>query len=110
MIFSFRLHQELAAKQKPPDHQVGGLPLLRRRFLFSELFRRTSAGTPVPAQGTVALHCSVARLVSESFLMSRKGCLGRSRLQQDFVRHSRSGLLPHIATTESVSSCEPMKS
>src|SRR6516225_1941192 len=62
MIFSFRLHQELAAKQKPPDHQVGGLPLLRRRFLFSELFRRTSAGTLVPAQGTVALHCSVARL------------------------------------------------
>jgi hypothetical protein len=22
--FSFRFHQELAAKQKPPDHQVGG--------------------------------------------------------------------------------------
>src|SRR5262249_50533470 len=64
-----RLHQELAAKQTPPDHQVGGLPLLRRRFLFSEVSRRTSAGTLVPAQGTVALHCPVARLVSESFLM-----------------------------------------
>jgi hypothetical protein len=63
IFVSLSRHQELAVKQKPPDHQVGGLPLFRRRFLFSELSRRTSAGTFVPAQGTVALHCSVARLV-----------------------------------------------
>jgi len=31
------LHQELAAKQKPPDHQVGGLPLLRRRFFVQRV-------------------------------------------------------------------------
>src|SRR5262249_21132938 len=37
--------------------------------LFGEFPHRTSAGIFIPALGTVALHCSVARLVFESFLM-----------------------------------------
>src|SRR6516225_9712920 len=66
MIFSFRLHQELVAKQKPPDHQVGGLPLLRRRFYSVSLLTAHRRESFIPALGTVALHCPVARLNSES--------------------------------------------
>jgi hypothetical protein len=70
MILSFRLHQELVAKQKPPDHQGRRFATSPAEILFGELPHRTSAGIFIPAQGTVALHCPVARLVSESFLMS----------------------------------------
>jgi hypothetical protein len=68
MIFSLRLHQELAAKQKPPTHQGGGFDP-PAEILFSEFPHRTSSETSVPDQGTLALHCQVARLFSESFLM-----------------------------------------
>jgi hypothetical protein len=58
------LHQELAAKQKTARpsgsavcHFSGG------DFLFGEFPHRTSAGIFIPALGTVALHCPVARLI-----------------------------------------------
>jgi hypothetical protein len=84
MIFSFRLHQELVAKQNRQTirsavcHFSGG-------DLFDEFPHRTSAGTFVPAQGTVALHCPVARLISESFLMSRKDYLSCAGFQPELL-------------------------
>src|SRR5215471_20803912 len=56
MIFSFRLHQELAAKQKPPDHQGRRFATSPAEILFGEFPHRTSAGIFIPALGTVALH------------------------------------------------------
>jgi hypothetical protein len=62
------VHQELLKKQKTA--RPSG-----RRFqssggdLFGEFPHHTSLGTFVPDQGTLALHCQVARPVSESFLM-----------------------------------------
>src|SRR5262245_56153311 len=53
MIFSFRFHQELAAKQKPPDHHGRRFATSPAEILFGEFPRRTSAGTFVPALGTV---------------------------------------------------------
>jgi hypothetical protein len=40
---------------------------------------------PFPIKGTLALHCQVARLVSESFLMLAKSYRDRVELQRDFV-------------------------
>jgi hypothetical protein len=57
------LHQELAAKQKPQTIRVGGFATSPAEILFGEFPHRTSAGIFIPALGTVALHCSVARLV-----------------------------------------------
>src|SRR5262249_3426041 len=80
MIFNFRLHQELAAKQKPPDHQGRRFcHFLRRRFHSASFLTAHPRELFVPALGTVALHCPVARLVSESFLMSpNPSCAARS--------------------------------
>jgi hypothetical protein len=81
--------------------------------LFGEFPHRTSAGIFIPTLGTVALHCPVARLVSESFLMLVESYRYRARGATNFVsilRGEQSGLLTHIATTESVSLCVRMKS
>ena len=83
MISPFRLHQELVAKQKLPDYQVGGLPLLRRRFYSVSLLTAHRRESFIPALGTVALHCPVARLNSESFLMSVERYRDRVRAQFD---------------------------
>ena len=87
MIFSFRLHQNSWQNKNRQTIRVGGLPLLRRRLLFGDLSRRASAGTLAPAQGTVALHCSVARLISESFLMSVNNGLRHAGLQPELCSY-----------------------
>src|SRR5262245_31285159 len=91
MIFSFRLHQELVAKQKPPDHQGRRFATSPAEILFGEFPHRTSAGIFIPAQGTVALHCSVARLISESFLMSPQSYRNLAQCAIDFwsITHCR---------------------
>jgi hypothetical protein len=62
------VHQELSEKQKPPTHQGGGFNPPAEIYLVSFLttHRRELS---FPIKGTLALHCQVARLVSESFLM-----------------------------------------
>jgi hypothetical protein len=55
-------------KTKPPTHQAAVFSP-PAEILFGEFPHHTSSGTFVPDQGTLALHCQVARLVSESFLM-----------------------------------------
>jgi hypothetical protein len=62
------VHQELLEKQKTANPSG-------RRFqssggdLFGEFPHHTSSGISFPIKGTSALHCQVARLLFESFLM-----------------------------------------
>src|SRR5262245_34016318 len=54
--------------KKPPIHQGGGFNPPEEIYLVS--FPTTHhRDLPSPIKGTLALHCQVARLVSESFLM-----------------------------------------
>ena len=64
-----------------------------------------------PIKGTLALHCQVARLVSESFLMLVRIVSESRRRRNKILCHStQSSLSMCIATMESVSLCVPMKS
>jgi hypothetical protein len=67
MFFS-SVHQELSEKQKPPTHQGGGFQPPAEIYLVSFLTTHRQ-GLSSPIKGTLALHCQVARPVSESFLM-----------------------------------------
>jgi hypothetical protein len=69
MFSSVSVHQELPEnKNRQPIRAAVSNP--PAEILFSEFSHRTSSGASIPDQGTLALHCQVARLVSESFLMS----------------------------------------
>jgi hypothetical protein len=64
-------HQELAAKQKPPTHQSGGFANPPLRFHSASFLAAHQREVFISGlKGTLALHCQVVRLVSESLLMS----------------------------------------
>jgi hypothetical protein len=69
MIFLLSVHQELAEKQKPPTHQGGGFQSSGGDFIQRVFLAAHRRELSFPIKGTLALHCQVARLVSESFLM-----------------------------------------
>ena len=68
MMLFCSVHQELSEKQKPPTHQGGGFNPPAEIYLVSLLTTHRRKFS-FPIKGTLALHCQVARLVSESFLM-----------------------------------------
>jgi hypothetical protein len=68
MMLFCSVHQELSEKQKPPTHQGGGFNPPAEIYLVSFLTTHRRE-LPFPIKGTLALHCQVARLVSQSFLM-----------------------------------------
>jgi hypothetical protein len=63
MIFAFRFHQELADKTKTAN--PSGRRFASPAEIFGEFSRRTSAGTFIPAQGTVASTARLPDLLSE---------------------------------------------
>jgi hypothetical protein len=79
MIFAFRLHQELVDKQKTADHQSTAVSSRPVKILFGEFARRTSGGTSIPTQSTVA---STARLLDSYFgvALDVNGMLSRLQL------------------------------
>jgi hypothetical protein len=68
MMFLVQCTRNSSKKQKPPTHQGGGFNPPAEIYLVSFLttHRRELS---FPIKGTLALHCQVARLVSEPFLM-----------------------------------------
>ena len=100
------MHQELSKKQKPRTIRAAVF-ILRRRFYSASFLTAHPRELSFPIKGTLALHCQVARLVSESFLMlvrilsrshlsATKFCVIANTLSERFIFHRQLQAVGHI--------------
>src|SRR5947207_12955406 len=69
MIFLLFRTSGTRGKTKTANPSGRRFSVLRRRFYLVSFLTTHRRGLPFPIKGTLALHCQVARLVFESFLM-----------------------------------------